>query len=317
MQKETQIHAARKTMKNRERHREKSKKAAHSKGSKHDTMMVSHGHSKDVSHSYLLEGNSSAKPLSKTNAFLQESIAATAATAAAAKASSGGVSAPAFTHDNASVISTGGSKVHTKSNKKPKKENVVVKQETYFSSENEELDVVTPDSGSASLSISLRHDLMSEGSGIHGDVVHGHGLITLSADDLDSDVTDVEEVMDIIKPKPASDSHCTPLWVKVNRELIASRTSHAIKSEDSDSSVDSPASFAVEYNPSHVTKMVIRTQPLPEGDLSAGGSSDIAKSGLSRGTDEVHMAAKKTKKKKKKSKHKLARGEDLKLKIKL
>ena len=366
VQRETQIQAARKTMKSRDRHEKGSSGKSSSKTRIHkeshrEMASVSHGHTKSSSHSRSLEGGSSSKPLSKTHALLQESIAAAEAekssrtlTVSAAKLQEGDA---AGNETSLSVLPTGvegvqsGSRVKGQGKtdviksvaaKKKHKRRKAVKREICSSSENEELDVVTPDGGSASLSVSLRRDLMTE-SGSHvqqtrgnlqQDSVehqrrHSQGKITLSVDDLASDVSDVDDVMDTITPKATSSSVPSgdvPLWVRIDREQISKSSltgsqHSAVEGREgqrgnSASSLDSP-SYAVEYNPKKLTKMVIRTQPL-EGSVDEDYSNVVDHEGDTELRRDVGGASTAKKAKKKKKKHKkITMGEDLKLKITL
>ena len=378
-------------MKSREKHGPgkitlgKSKVDTHSKahiGSHTESLSVSHGHTKDVSQSHLLEGVASSRPLSKTHALLQESIAATAAeksskssvlistthTCSNSKTAAILADEAAFSATSTHIDSSAKEKElisgvkHTEGKKRHKKRKMM-KRELYSSSENEELDVVTPDN--TSLSISFRRDLMSEcGSAsqmmyqqasdakddhlsqVHADdAKHDQpsqthqrtscGKIRLSAEDLASDVSDVDEVIDTIKPPVLTDNK--PLWIRINRDLISTVSSsiaredcvkygyHTLTDEhgqlqhqnNSDSSLVSP-SYAVEYNP---TKMVITSQPLPTSDVEDQDFTGVEAGNefnwdMGEAGTVVRSSVKKAKKKKKKAKHKkIVMGKDLKLKI--
>ena len=335
VQRETQIQAARKTMKSRQKQQPgksasgksstKTGSLAQSKGRQKETVLVTHGHTKNVSHSRLLEGG---KPISKTHALLQESIAGAAkepsiaptvhrTKTAAILANEGiGEATPMHSKSGGTKPRKMGGKEAT-SRMKPKRHKVA-RTELYSSSENEELDVVTPDSDTTSLSISLKRDFKSESSQMpfytnEQSRREIRGNVRLSSEDLASDTSD--ETMET-----AQSTEPSSLCVKINRTLIPKSlsvegddmykpTSHREYPEHSDASHDFP-SYALEYNPSESTKMVIRTNPLPrsevEGQEAVGGV-------------EMSSAAK-AKKKKKKHKHKKVMVSDdsaLKLKISL
>ena len=347
VQRETQIQAARKTMKNRQKQqhgkitsgKHSTKTAASSqskvhKGRQKETILVTHGHTKNVSHSRLLEGGASIKPISKTHALLQESITAAAKepsiapsisivqrSKTAAILANEDIGDPLHTHSkpvSTKPKKTGGKEVATRVKRKRRK---VVGTEPYLSSENEELDVVTPDSDTTSLSVSLRRDFKSESSHMpfftNEQKRRGtHGNVRLSGEDLASDTSD--EAMDTTQSTEPSS-----LCVKINRNLITSTSKslsmeeevykpipHTEQLEDpehSDSSHDS-LSYALEYSPSMSTKMVIRTNPLPRSEVE--GQEAVGGVGM--------PSVAKVKKKKKKHKHKkVVMGDDLRLKISL
>ena len=362
VQRETQIQAARKTMKSREKRREKTSSvkssgksfSAHSKshkGSHKEMMAVTHGHTKNVPQSRLHEGGSSSKPLSKTHALLQESIAAAEKSSEAsaipqptAQESGATTFEPSVPRNVGTIKSGDGVQEQMKtcaidgSTKKKRRRHKIVKREIFSSSENEELDVVTPDGGNASLSVSLKRDLMSDGSDVpkalHEGASHprrmSHEKITLSTDDLASDVSDADEVMETIKPVISNipDS----FLVRINRDLILTPSLPAVKDrqghhhEDSDSSIESP-SYAVEFNPKKTTKMVIRTQPFPVSDVedhdheAVRGDDEMVlgvdDGSKSRAETVMTSSGKKAKRKKKKKHKKITMGKDLKLKITL
>ena len=341
VQRETQIQAARKTMKNRQKQQygktavgKSSTKTATitqskvHKGRQKEPILVTHGHTKNVSHSRLLEGG---KPISKTHALLQESIIGAAKESSTAPSTSTvqrsktaailaneGVGDPTLTHSKS--ISTkpkkrSGKEVATRVKQKRRK---VVRTELCSSSENEELDVVTPDSDTTSLSISLRRDFKSESSQVplytnEQKRREIRGNVMLSSEDLASDTSD--EAMDTTQSTEPSS-----LCVKINRNLIPNSLSmedgvykpmlHREQVEDpehSDSLHESP-SYALEYNPSKSTKMVIRTNPLP--CMEVEGQEAVSGVGV--------PSVAKAKKKKKKHKHKKVKiSDDLKLKISL
>ena len=340
VQRETQIQAARKTMKNKQKQQhgktgfgKASAKTAQSKahrGQQKETVLVTHGHTKNVSHSRLLEGG---KPISKTHALLQESIVGTAKEPSSASSTSTiqrsktaailaneGIGEPTPTHTKSvgnKPKNVGGKQVATRVKQKRRK---VVKTELCSSSDNEELDVVTPDSDTTSLSISLRRDFKSESSQIQlytneQKRKETRGNVQLSSEDLASDTSDEE--MDT-----AQSTELTSFCVKINRNLIPksqsieddvyksmSHTEQIGDPEHSDSLHDSP-SYALEYNPSESTKMVIRTNPLPHSEVE--GQEEVGGVGV--------PSVAKTKKKKKKHKHKKVTISDesaLKLKINL
>lgn len=370
VQRETQIQAARKTMKSRHKHEKRtlgkpsgktmSSHAKTHKGSHKEMVSVSHGHAKNVSHSNLMEGGPSSKPMSKTHALLQESIEAAQKSSKAPS-----ISTPTF--DNSGMAAMHASKptqveagqpcgdakeqMETGTRfvvaKKKRKRHKAVKRDFFSSSENEELDVVTPDSGNASLSVSLRRDMMSDapqamhkhyqGDGMSHQRRGSCGKITLSVEDLASDVSDADEVVDTIKPNPSSD-HAS-LWVRINRDVVETPSLPIVQQSsgiggglgeiechyDSDSPLESPG-YAVEVNPKKSTKMVIRAQPFPLLDI--GDCETVDKQGAmglsveDRHTGEtgsmVMMSSGKKVKKKKKKKHKnITMGTDLKLKITL
>lgn len=325
------------------------------KGSHKENVSVSHGHTKNFSHSHLMEGGSASKPMSKTHALLQESIEAaenlskapTTSTAMFEDSGMADIEASKTTQVKADqpygdVKETGAEGAVVK---KKRKRHKAVKRDFLSSSENEELDVVTPDSGSNSLSVSLRRDLMS---GIpqtmhkhyHGESVSGqrrgsHGKITLSVEDLASDVSDADEVMDTIKPNPLSD-HAS-LWVRINRDLVqtpslpVAQQSTGFEGDierhyDNNSPQESP-SYALELNQRKSTKMVIRAQAFPFPDVKDHETKDKqGEIGLSvedkrmseiRSIETMSLGKKMKKKKKKKKHKKITVGEDLKLKITL
>lgn len=292
------------------------------KGRQKETVLVTHGHTKNVSHSRLLEGG---KPTSKTHALLQESIAEAAkepSTApststvqrskTAAILSNEGIGDPIHTKPK----KMGGKQVSTRVKQKRRKVGRV-RTELYSSSENEELDVVTPDSDTTSLSISLRRDFKSESSQIPFYTNEQkrreiRGNVRLSSEDLASDNSD--EATDI-----AQSTEPSSLCVKINRNLIPKSlsvednvykpVSHREQIEDPeqcDSSHHSPG-YALEYNPSNSTKMVIQSNPLPHSEVE--GQEVVGVPSVSKG-----------KKRKKKHKHKkvmISDESDLKLKISL
>ena len=309
--------------------------SSYSKAQK-EKLLISHGHAKNVSLSRVLEGETS-KPLSKTHALLQESIAAAEAeksltiSTPTLQGSISEVSRNVDTDSKARVQAKAG--VRKAAVKKKRRRSNVIKYDMCSSSENEELDVVTPDSGNASLSVSLKRDLMSESS--HPPQMrhkrrdskdrgkkHSHGKIRLSVDDLASDVSDVDEVVDTIKPAAFND---VPLWVSISRQQISKQSVSTSKlsafeesslkdkyehHHNSDSSLGSP-SYAVEFNPKKLTKMVIRAQPCPSSEVQG---HDLISDDVGKGSSGT--TSKKAKKKKKKAKHKkITMSDDLKLKI--
>ena len=208
-----------------------------------------------------------------------------------------------------------GKEVATRVKQKRRK---IVRTELCSSSENEELDVVTPDSDTTSLSISLRRDFKSESSQAPFCTNEQkrreiHGNVKLSSEDLASDASD--EAMDTTQSTEPSS-----LCVKINRNLIPKSLSiedevhkpmpHTEQVEDpehSDPSHNESPSYALEYNPSKSTKMVIRTTHMEvEGQeaVSGAGVPSVAK-------------AKKKKKKRKHKKVMISDESDLKLKISL
>lgn len=341
VQRETQIQAARKTMKSKQKQQhgkttlDKSSTKTTTltqsrvhKGRQKETILVTHGHTKNVSHSRVLEGG---KPISKTHALLQESIVEAAKESSTAPSTSTvqrsktaailgneGIGDPTPTHTKPKKM--GGKQVSTRVKQKRRKVGKV-RTELYSSSENEELDVVTPDSDTTSLGISLRRDFKSETSQIPFYNINEQkrreirGNVRLSSEDLASDTSD--EGTDI-----AQSTEPSSLCVKINRNLIPKSlsmeddvykpVSHREQIEDpeqSDSSYDSPG-YALEYNPSKSTKVVIRTNPLPCSEVE--GHEVV-------GRVEVPSVSK-GKKKKKKHKHKkvmISDESDLKLKISL
>ena len=368
------MQAARKTMKSRQKQQhgkttsgKPTNKTAntHSKahrGSHKETILVTHGHTKNVSQSRLLEGGTSAKPFSKTHALLQESIAEAAKEPSTAPAGlpisrtaailadyNEGIGDPTPTRGESSTKPKKGSKTGGKefATKMKQKRHKSARIEPYLSSENEELDVVTPDSGTTSLSVSLRRDFKSESShGSHyADEQHqvaaaaaqvcrrrgSRGKIRLSSEDLASDTS--VEAMDITQSTEPSS-----LYVKINRNLISSVPKSVPQSmegkpmsqianvqgqledpENSDSSYDSP-NYALEYNPKKSTKMVIRTNPLPHSEAEGQEVTGDAEMGGAE-TAMMSSSVPKAKKKKKKHKHKKVIihgvGDDLKVKISL
>ena len=365
VQRETQIQAARKTMKSRHKPdkttsgklggKTMSSHTKSRKGSHKEAVSVSHGHAKNVTHSRVMEGGSASKPMSKTHALLQESIEAAENLSKAPT-----ISAPTFEDSGMADIeaskptqakagqsyygdvketSTEGDVV-----KKKRKRHKGVKRDFLSSSENEELDVVTPDSGSNSLSVSLRRDLMSDvphamhkhdhGESVSGQRRGSHGKITLSVEDLASDVSETDDVMDTIKPNPLSDN--ASLWVRINRDLVQTPSLPVAQQstgfegglgeiKDSNSPLKSPG-YAVELNPTKSTMMVIRAQSCPFSDVEdhetkdkQGGMRLSVEDKCMSETRSIEMmsSGKKVKKKKKKKHKKIAMGEDLKLKITL
>ena len=324
------------------------------KGSHKETVSVPHGHAKNVSRSSLVEGGFVSKPMSKTHALLQESIEAAENSSKALT-----VSTPLFedsgmadieaskptqvkaSQPHGDVKETGAEGVIVK---KKRKRHKAVKRDFFSSSENEELDVVTPDSGSNSLSISLRRDLVSDipqathkhgGESVSDQRRGSHGKITLSVEDLASDVSDADEIVDTIKPNPLGDHES--LWVKINKDLVETPSLPVAQQStgfegglerhyDINSPLESPG-YAVELNPRKSTKMVTRAQPFSFSDVE-DHETKVKQGGMELSVDDRHTSesrsvdmtssGKKVKKKKKKKKHKkITMGEDLKLKITL
>ena len=354
VQRETQIQAAQKTMKNRQKQQhgktisgKSSAKTAAStqskahKGRQKETILVTHGHTKNVSHTRLLDGGASMKPISKTHALLEESITGTAKQSSTAPSistvqrsktaailASEGVGDSIHTHSksvSAKTKKTGGKEIAMRVKRKRRK---VVGTEPYSSSENEELDVVTPDSDTTSLSVSLRRDFKSESSHeplftkFNEQTRRGvHGNVRLSSEDLASDASD----------DATQSTEPSSLCIKINRNLISSApqslsmedsvykpmpyTEQVDDPEHSDSSHDSP-SYALECNLSKSTKMVIRTNPLPCSKVEE--KEAVGRDEEEAGVGMPSVPKVKVKKKKKKHKHKKVMiSDDLKLKISL
>ncbi len=180
VQRETQ-QAARKTMKNRQKQqhgktafdKSSTKTATFTqskvhKGRQKEIILVTHGYTKNVSHSRVLEGG---KPISKTHALLQESIIGAAKEPSTASSTSTiqrsktatilsneGFGDPTPAYAGTKPTGGRGGKQFTTRVKQKRRKGDIVRTELCSSSENEELDVVTPDSDTTSLSVSLRRD---------------------------------------------------------------------------------------------------------------------------------------------------------------